>query len=138
MSDRSIEFQEIKEDTALPKIIRKSFRVPIEEHENVWVAINKQRYPVLDIGLDGVGISLEKDLMFTIEQAILNCELNIYDVSMKELSGQIVHLTACGDEKWQCGIRWINLEKKTADKIFGIVSKMKDQLLKDERISYDE
>jgi len=132
MSERSIEFQEIKEDTSIPKIVRKTFRIPIEDKEDIWVVINKKRYAVLDISLYGIGITLEKDSTFTIEQALLNCELNVFDVSIKKLKGQIVHLTSSKGGKWQCGVRWIDMEKETEDKILKIVSKMKNQLLNDE------
>ncbi len=132
MSERSIEFQEIKEDTSIPKIVRKTFRIPIEDKEDIWVVINKKRYAVLDISLYGIGITLEKDSTFTIEQALLNCELNAFDVSIKKLKGQIVHLTSSKKGKWQCGVRWIDMEKETEDKILKIVSKMKNQLLNDE------
>lgn len=137
MNDRSIEFQEIKDYTSLPEIVRKSFRVPVEDKEKVWVVIDKQRYPVLDICLDGIGIALEKNAAFTIEQAVLNCELNVFDTSIKALNGQIVHLTTSKGENWQCGIQWINMEKEASEKILKIVSKMKDQLLNDESRSSD-
>ncbi len=132
MSERSIEFQEIKEDTSIPKIVRKSFRIPIDVKNDVWVVINKNRYSVLDISVNGISISLEKDSGVTTEQALLNCELNIFDVSIKKLKGEIVHLTSSKEGKWRCGVRWIDMGKVTEDKIFKIISKMKDQLLKDE------
>ncbi|MCD4721498.1 MAG: hypothetical protein K8S13_16795 [Desulfobacula sp.] len=137
MSDQSIEFQKTKENISLSEIVRKSFRVPIEDKENVWVLINKKRYQVLDICLDGIGIALEKDSAFITEQALLNCELNIFNVLIKNLNGQIVHLTSDKDKKLQCGVQWIDLEKGAIDQISEIISKMKEQLLKDVGISFD-
>lgn len=131
MNDQSIEFQKIKQDSALPENVRKTFRVPVEEKKNVWVVINDKRYPVQDICLDGIGIVLENDLSFIVGQGLLNCELNIFNVLIKKLNGQIVHLTSAKGKKLQCGIQWIDMEKGIADKIFKIVSKMKEQLLKD-------
>ncbi len=132
MSKGTIEFQKTKEDTSLPDIVRNSFRIPIDDKENTWVVIHKKRYPVLDICLNGISIDLEKNSPFTVEQALLNCELNIFDVSIKKLKGKIVHLTSSKEGKWRCGVRWIDMGKVTEDKIFKIISKMKDQLLKDE------
>lgn len=137
MNDRSIESQAIKEDNSLPEIVRKSFRVPIEDKDKVWVIMNENRYRVLDICLNGIGIALDKREPFTIEQVFLNCELNIFNVSINKLSGQIVHLTSTKGKNWQCGIQWIDIKKDTADKLFSIVSKMKEQLLKGETIAFD-
>ena len=132
MSHQSIEFQKTKENIPLPEIVRKSFRIPIEDTENVWVVINGNRYPVLDICLDGIGIALEKESAFTIEQELLNCELTIFNVLIKNLNGQIVHLTSDEDKNLQCGVQWIDMEKAAIDQISEIVSKMKEQLLKED------
>ena len=132
MSDQSIEFQKTKENIPLPEIVRKLFRIPIEDKENVWVVINGNRYSVLDICLNGIGIALEKESLFTVEQEFLNCELTIFDVLIQNLTGQIVHLTSDKDKNLQCGIHWINMENDTIDQISKIVSKMKEQLLKED------
>jgi c-di-GMP-binding flagellar brake protein YcgR len=132
MSDQSIEFQKTKENIPLPEIVRKSFRIPIEDKESVWVVINKKRYQVLDICLGGIGIALEKKSQFTSEQTLSDCELTIFDVSIKNLNAQIVHLTSDKDENLQCGVQWIDLEKGVIDQISEIVLKMKEQLLKED------
>ena len=131
MSHQSIEFQKTKENIPLPEIVRKSFRIPIEDTENIWVVINGDRYPVLDICLDGIGIALEKDSVFIIEQELLNCELTIFNVLIKNLNGQIVHLTSDKDKNLQCGVQWRDMEEAAIDQISEIVSKMKEQLLKE-------
>ncbi len=132
MSNQSIEFQKTKENIPLPEIVRKSFRIPIDDKENGWVVINKNRYQVLDICLDGIGISLEKDSEFATEQALLNCELTLFNVLIKNLNGKIIHLTSDKDKNLQCGIQWIDMEKGAIDQILEIVSNMKKQLLKED------
>ena len=138
MNDQSIEFQKIMGDKTLPEIVRKSFRIPVEDTEDVWVVIDKSRYPVLDICLDGIGIVLENNSVFTIEQALLNCELNIYGESIKDLNGKVVHFFSRRKKDWQCGIQWIDMEKRTADQISKIFFKMKEQLLKENNIPFDQ
>ena len=132
MSDQTIEFQKTKENIPLPEIVRKSFRIPIEDKENGWVVINGNRYPVLDICLDGIGIALENDSVFTIEQKLLNCELTIFNELIKNLNGQIVHLTSDQDKNLQCGIQWVDMDETAIDQISQIVSNMKQQLLKED------
>ena len=138
MNDESIDFQKIMENTTLPEIVRKSFRVPVEDTENAWVVINEIRYPVLDICLDGIGIVLEDNSVFTIEQTLINCELNIDGESIKDLNGKVVHFFSRRKNEWQCGIQWIAMEKRTADQISEIVSKKKEQLLNDGNGSFDQ
>lgn len=132
MNSQSIEFDKINQESAIPKIIRKSFRVPIEDSKNVWVVIQGRQYPVKDICLDGIGIVLEEYSLFSIDQTIKNCELTIFNVSIKNLNGRVVHLSLNLGKELQCGIQWVDMEEKAADQISKIVLKMKEQLLKDD------
>lgn len=137
MNDQSIEFRKIKEDLTLPEIVRKSFRVPVKDSQNVRVAINNAQYPVLDICPDSIGIVLEDKSAFTIDQILKNCELNIFDLTIKDLNGRIVHFSLSPSKHWHCGIQWIDMKQKTADQISKIVAKMKEQLLRDDTILFD-
>ncbi len=137
MNDQSIEFRKIKEDLTLPEIVRKSFRVPVKDSQNVRVTISNTQYPVLDICLDGIGIALEDSSAFAIDKILKNCELNIFDVTIKDLNGRIVHFSLTPAKDCHCGIQWVDMKQKTADKISKIVAKMKEQLLKDDTILFD-
>ncbi|MCP4670001.1 MAG: hypothetical protein GY857_01735, partial [Desulfobacula sp.] len=46
MNSQSIEFQKIKEDTDSRDIVRNSFRVPIENMDNIFLVANKIQYAV--------------------------------------------------------------------------------------------
>ncbi len=135
MNDQSIDFQKIIEDVTSPEIVRKSFRVPINDadRENVWVVIDEKRYTVCNVSPGGISISLKDNSIFTIDQALLNCELNIFNQSVKDLNGKIIQFSSTRKKDWQCGIQWIDLKKETADQILKIVIKMKEQLLKDDQ-----
>jgi len=134
MNNQSIEFDKINEDPSLPKIIRKSFRVPIEDNENAWAVINAKRYPIQDISMEGIGIVLDDTSAFSIEQTFTHCELNIFNASIKELNGRVVHLSSDLGKVLQCGIEWIDLKEKMADEISTVVQNMKNRLLKDDNI----
>jgi len=138
MNSPSIEFDKIKEESPLPKIIRKSFRVPVEDKNNIWVLINDKKYPVQDICPDGIGITTEDSQTFLVDQRISNCELNYFDQSVKPLSGHIVHVSAALGQDWKYGIQWKDLEKKAADRILAIVCKLKEQLLGNDQESVDD
>ncbi|WP_041279398.1 hypothetical protein [Desulfobacula toluolica] len=137
MNDQSIEFGKIKDDSTLPEIVRKSFRVPVKDSQNVWVKIHNKKYPVLDICLDSIGIVLEDKSAFTIDQILKSCELNIFDLKIKDLNGRIVHFSLSPSKHWHCGIKWMDIKQKIADQISKIVAKMKEQVLKDDTILFD-
>ncbi len=138
MNSPSIEFDRIKEDSPLLKTVRKSFRVPVQDTKNIRVLINDIRYPVQDICLDGIGITVKDSLAFFVDQPLLNCELYYFDISIKNLNGRIVHMSTDLGQNWKYGIQWTGLEKEASDRISAIVGKLKDQLLGNIPYSADE
>lgn len=137
MNDQPIEFDTQNANPDIPEIVRKSFRVPLENTQDVWVRINDRRYSVLDINFNGVRIAIEGQAGFNIEQAFTHCEFNLFDLSIKGLSGKVVHRSLNETKGWQCGILWTDLHMRDAERILEIVSTMKKQLLKDDEISLD-
>lgn len=134
MNKQSDEFDKSKEDDDIPNIVRKAFRVPVDDSSEVWAVIDHERYPVLDIAFDGIKIALRDEEQLVQQQVIKDCELNIFDVSFKGINGRVVHISLTENNEWQCGIHWIDITEDTARQIFEIVSKLKDKLLKDDGI----
>ncbi len=130
MSSQSIEFQKNNEDIDSSKIVRNSFRIPIESLENIFLVIDKIQYIVFDISPDGIGISPEDNTAFAINEIIENCELHIFDHVFENLKARVVHCSLGSEMTLQCGIQWIDLDRQSADLLNKIVLKMKDELLK--------
>lgn len=137
MNSQSIEFDRIKEDSSLPKIVRKSFRIPVEDEKNIWIKINGTRYPLQDICINGAGITVTDGFSFNVGQDIFNCELNCFDKNVKQLNGRIVHISTGFGQGWKYGIEWKGLDKKTADILHAIVGLLKEQLLKNDHQDND-
>ncbi len=137
MNKQSIEFGKSKEDAELPDVVRKSFRVPVEDVQKVWAMIRNKKHAVLDVCFDGVRIAIENKAAFTIDEALSDCELKLFNVSIEGLNGKVVHISSADKKEWQCGIHWIDMQEDKARQILEIVSKMKKQLLKDDVISFD-
>lgn len=138
MNSQSIEFDKIKEDSSLPEIVRKSFRIPVEDSRKVWVVIDDTQYTVLDISVGGIGIALKKSSVFCVDQVLTGCRLNIFNESITDLSGRIIHFSSDTGKKWQCGLQWIDMKENSVNQISKILLKMKDKLLKDDALSFDE
>jgi len=138
MNSPSIEFDRIKEESPLPKIVRKSFRVPVEDENNIWVLINNIRYPLQDMCLTGISITVKDSRAFSVDQTLSNCELNYFDMTIKKLNGCIVHMSAASGQDWKYGIEWTGLERKISDQISAMVYKLKKQLLENDKNSADD
>jgi hypothetical protein len=119
----------LKQDSSLNKIVRKYFRVPVDRPDQIWVKINNTKYPVRDICLDGVGITLEDPGTFVISQTVTDCELQISDVVLKGLNGRVVHFSLNSGKDWQCGIHWTSLDENAARRIADKLSVLKNELL---------
>ncbi|OGR11897.1 MAG: hypothetical protein A2277_07295 [Desulfobacterales bacterium RIFOXYA12_FULL_46_15] len=138
MNSQSIELDRIKEDLPLPKIVRKSFRVPVEDEKNIWVRINDTRYSLYDICLMGMGITVKDSLPFFMDQDLLNCEFHYFDITVKDLHGRIIHVSVTLDQGWKYGIQWTGLDKDSSDQLSAIVNKLKTQLMEDHQNSLND
>ncbi len=129
MNDKTIEFQQIDGDLTSPEIVRKSFRIPVENSENVWVELDGKKYSVKDISTGGINVCFEDQSLFSIRQKFFNCKLNLSDVTIEKLKGVVVHISSDSDQRGQCGIQWINTGKESEEKIDKTVSRMKQEFL---------
>ncbi|MFH2093891.1 MAG: hypothetical protein ABIJ31_16145 [Pseudomonadota bacterium] len=125
-------FDKVSKDPLLYKIVRQSFRVPVDDPGIAWVKIENIQYPVCDICLDGIGITLEPPSIFSVSQMIMDCELKIADQHITGLNGRVVHFSLNSGRDWQCGIQWIALRKEVARQMADIVSMLKDDLFKND------
>ncbi|MCP4671053.1 MAG: PilZ domain-containing protein [Desulfobacula sp.] len=130
MNSQSIEFQKIKEDTDSRDIVRNSFRVPIENMDNIFLVANKIQYAVFDISPGGIGIRPDDNSAFALDEIIEKCELHIFGHLFENLKARIVHCSLGIEMTLQCGIQWINLDRQSSDQINKIILKMKDEVLK--------
>lgn len=131
MSNQPNEVDKVKEDPSLHRIVRSSFRIPIEDSQNAWVKIDNKEFPIRDICLEGIGIILDKPDGFNVADVKKDCELKLYDTHIKDLNGRIVHFSLNSGKDWQCGIQWLSVNEESAQKIFNAVLKLKVELLKE-------
>ncbi len=129
MNSPSKEFDKAKEDPAIPAIIRQSFRIPVENSLNVCVKIGHDRYPLQDIGVGGIGLSIKDESIFSIDQVLENCELILSDLTIENLKGRVVHVSKNPKGELHYGIQWIDPDSEASARISSIVQEMKEKLL---------
>ncbi|MCP4020387.1 MAG: PilZ domain-containing protein [Desulfobacteraceae bacterium] len=137
MKKQSIELKQVSEDTDIPKIVRKSFRIPVEERDKISVTIRGKSYPLSDISMSGVRIYPAEKTDFTVDKKIESCKLHIYDTTITGLTGEIVHFSLNSGEQWQYGIKWIDLDKGQKDQLSQNILSMKEKLLQDSNDNFD-
>lgn len=112
-------------------VVRKSFRVPVEDN-SIQVVLNNITYPVSDISPQGISIAIKDNTAFTVAQELINCELILPDETITGLTATVMHFTNTGEGVWQNGIQWVGLKDEEVQKIAAVVSKMKKRLLQDQ------
>lgn len=106
----------------LEKKIRQTFRVPIDETDNVKVIIDNIDYEVIDIASTGIGIKITKLDKFNIGQVLTPLRVIINDQTFR-LEGEIIHITPTGQDISLCGIKFRNMTDKIRDTLLDYLQK---------------
>ncbi|MFH1216907.1 MAG: PilZ domain-containing protein [Pseudomonadota bacterium] len=97
------------------KITRQVFRLPVDEKVKVTIKINGTPFEVINIGANGVGLLVDNDAPFAVDQVLSSIELNI-DNDLLKLKGRVLHVSP-HDFQLICGIEFVKPSKTNADKI---------------------
>lgn len=104
----------------LEQITRDIFRIPVHESHDVSALIEKQSFPVINLGSKGLGILLSEEDAFPASDRILSILLRLNGKQF-ELQGKIVHVSPHDSGNYLCGVELIGMtsqcEKTIADYI---------------------
>ena len=129
MENESILFQPISgESEALPAV-RKAFRVPVAEDDNVQVVLGGKIYPVLNISGGGVRIACDEVLDVECGDVCGGWELRLGSVRLQDLSAKVIHCESTASGRLLCGLQWIELGEKEMNIINDTVAQMKAKAL---------
>jgi hypothetical protein len=101
-----IEFEAWETNEDIQKIFRKSFRIPINESDNVTLQINSHPYEIINITSVGISIYLEYANVFFIGDIIDNIELYI-EGEFLTFQGRVRHISPKDSDGYLCGIELI-------------------------------
>ncbi len=117
-------------DQDLRKVFRQSFRVPIDENDDVTVRINNQRFNVINISAQGIGIHLKAAEIFCVGDILDAIELNLNGEKLG-LKGKVCHITPHSPGHYLCGMEFLDMdesvEQKLRDFIHGYQAKLFNQ-----------
>jgi Tfp pilus assembly protein PilZ len=104
--DDGIEFEAWETSEDIQKISRNSFRIPINELDNVTLQINNHPYEIINITSVGISIYLVNADVFFIGDVIEKIELYIEGERLT-FQGRVRHISPKGSDGYLCGIELI-------------------------------
>ncbi len=117
----------LENDSGLKKIVRKFFRLPTGDLDEVTVQINDQQYDVIDILSQGLGIHLTDPEVFSVGEELHSIELTVQEKTLS-LQGRVVHISPYDQGNYRCGIEFINQNKKDENTIGKYIQEYRSKL----------
>ncbi len=125
MENESILFQPISgENEALPAV-RKTFRVPVAENDDVQVVLEGKIYSVLNISLGGISIVCDDIPDVECGHVRGGWELRLGQIRLQDLSARVIHCGSMASGQLLCGLQWVDLGEKEMNIINDAVARLK-------------
>ena len=114
----------------IQEVIRHYFRITVKETDSITIKVDGQKYDVVDVGDNGIGIRLSPEDIFLAVEDELGIELNI-DGIVHNLQGKVVHISPNGPEEFLCGIEFVKLDVKSKDQLMGYLQNSRTEIFND-------
>ena len=114
----------------IQEVIRQYFRINVNETDSITIKVNGQKYDVVDVGDNGIGIRLSPEDIFLAVEDELGIELNI-DGIVHNLQGKVVHISPNGPEEFLCGIEFIKIDQKSKEQLIGYLQNSRTEIFKE-------
>lgn len=102
--------------------IRETFRVPVEEKDNIKIVYDDIEYDVIDIATKGIGIRITKLDKFSVGDTLKPLRVVIKDKTFR-LEGAVVHVTTETSDTSICGIKFINMSSESRGMLLDYLQK---------------
>ena len=117
-----IEFEAWDTNEDIQKISRNSFRIPINESDNVTLQINNHPYEIINITSVGISIYLVYADVFSIGDIIDKIELYI-EGELLTFQGRVRHISPKDSDGYLYGIELIEPKKNSKRILLGYIQK---------------
>ena len=96
----------------LKEIVRKCFRLPATNPDEVKVKINDQQYDIIDILSEGIGIHLPRPGIFSVGKELNSIKLTVQGRIFK-LHGEVLYIFPYEHGNYRCGIKFIDQDRES-------------------------
>ncbi|MCD4798251.1 MAG: PilZ domain-containing protein [Methanosarcinales archaeon] len=96
-------------------IVRKYFRLPVSNPDEVKVKINDQQYDIIDILSEGIGIHLPRPGIFSVGKELNSIKLT-FQGGIFKLHGEVVYISPYEQGNYRCGIKFIDQDQDKESK----------------------
>jgi hypothetical protein len=107
----------LENNLELKGIVRKYYRLPVSNPDEVKVQINDQQYDIIDILSRGIGIHLPQLGIFSVGDELDSINLTVQGRIFK-LHGEVIHISPYEQGNYRCGIKFINQDEES-ERIIG-------------------
>ena len=112
---------------SIKNITRHLFRVPVGEQGDISALIAGQPFQVINLVANGLGILLENEIPFEVDQKLESIDLSIGEETL-HLKGKVIHISP-SEFQVICGIEFVKTSKKDEKKIIDYLQTNKEKLL---------
>ena len=102
----------LENNLELKGIVRKYFRLPVSNPDELKVQINDQQYNIIDILSWGIGIHLPRPEIFSVGEELDSIKLTVQGRIFK-LHGGVVHISPYEYGNYRCGIKFIDQDEES-------------------------
>ena len=135
LSEQDSELMQVHEiepfvrDNQADRRARKTPRIYVGDMNECTVTIENKIYPLKDISMSGLGVSIETDFVFQLGEflgdVISGIRIDLLDESFDELEYKIVHISPDTRNNLVCGMVWLNPRPDEVKRLFEVLKKLK-------------
>ena len=110
-------------------ITRCCFRIPVSKSDRFSIRIGKTVYSMVNIQTSGVSFRTRAEgEYFPVEKELINAMITLDD-QVFNVRAQVMHVSDDGEENPLCGLRFIELDKGTAEALSAFYEVLWERLL---------
>ena len=124
------EIEPVGDDPEVERPSRKAPRFYVKDRDDCTVTIKNKTYPLKDISMSGLGVSIETEFVFQLGEflgdVISGIRIDLLGESFDELEYKIVHISPDARNNLVCGMVWLNPTPDTVTRLFETLKQLKN------------
>jgi hypothetical protein len=130
--EESTDLDDLGSRSLLEPVVRRSFRIPVKQREDIRVTIKGLIHPVKDVSSRGVSFPIQDCGAFPAGRFLEGCILFLPGEVLKDLNATVMHCSPDPEDGWLVGIQWLNLSPETEERIGGHILALRREFFEKE------